>query len=210
MDLLLVGGSHTLEPMKKVESQVLPQHVFGLESPVGYWSVTTTENQVLALEYLDHGLETVAARHLRMTPETKLEMRLECMLSRYFKGEAIDFSKLPLAFPSDSNFLSAVMKGLQAIPFGECRDYQWMANHIGNPKATRAVGGALGRNPLPILIPCHRIISRNGLLGGFMRAHPDGSRIKSFLLGLEGVHFSEDRLPGFAEAKPAEPKFKES
>ncbi len=175
------------------------QQTFGLESPVGYWSVTTTETHVLSVDYVGNA----PSSDLRMTPQGKLEMRLACMLSRYFKGERIDFSRLPLRFPEDSNFLASVLQGLQSISYGECRDYQWLAEHIGNPKAIRAVGGALGRNPLPILLPCHRITSKNGLLGGFMRSHPEGSRVKAFLLGLEGIQFTDGKRCVLPEGKPS-------
>ena len=67
------------------------------------------------------------------------------------------------------------------IPYGETRSYKWLAFSIKNPQAYRAVGNANGKNPLPIFIPCHRVIRENGELGGYT----GGSNIKRFLLKLE-------------------------
>jgi methylated-DNA-[protein]-cysteine S-methyltransferase len=72
---------------------------------------------------------------------------------------------------------------LLAIPFGETRSYGQIANRLGNPKATRAVGAANGQNPIPIIVPCHRVIGANGKLTGF----GGGLEIKDQLLSLEGV-----------------------
>ena len=69
------------------------------------------------------------------------------------------------------------------IPYGESRSYSWIASEIGNPRACRAVGQALGQNPLPIVIPCHRVLSAHGAVGGFS----GGLDIKRRLLRLEGI-----------------------
>ncbi len=74
------------------------------------------------------------------------------------------------------------------IPWGEVRSYGWVAGRIKNPKAVRAVGNALGRNPLPIIIPCHRVIKESGEPGGF--SAPMGTDLKAKLLRLEGVNLS--------------------
>jgi methylated-DNA-[protein]-cysteine S-methyltransferase len=74
-----------------------------------------------------------------------------------------------------------VWQALQRIPLGETRSYEEIAQAIGNPRAYRAVGGANSRNPLPLLIPCHRVIRKDGGLGGFS----SGTRIKEWLLHFE-------------------------
>jgi len=155
----------------------------GIASPLGFWLLTSTDTHAVSLDYAG---DAALSADVRCVPGTKLEKRLSCMLSRYFKGEPIDFSRVPIALPA-SAFLAGVMTALQAVPYGEVRSYQWLAVALGKPKAARAVGGALGRNPLPILVPCHRIISKNGSLGGFMRGAPVGTRLKEGLLGLEGA-----------------------
>jgi methylated-DNA-[protein]-cysteine S-methyltransferase len=86
-------------------------------------------------------------------------------LEEYFKGERTSFDvKL---CPCGTKFQIDVLKALQKIPYGETRSYGEIARSIGKPKAVRAVGAANGRNPLPIIIPCHRVIGRNGDLTGF-------------------------------------------
>lgn len=100
-------------------------------------------------------------------------------LTEYFQGERTVFD-LQLA-PQGTRFQLAVLKALQRIPYGETRSYGDIATAIGNPKAVRAVGAANGRNPLPIVIPCHRVIGSNGSLTGF----GGGIETKRFLLDLE-------------------------
>jgi len=101
-------------------------------------------------------------------------------LRRYLGGEAVDFpDKLDLV--EATRFQHNVLEVVRTIHYGETRSYGWVANKLGLPKAARGVGQALARNPLPIVIPCHRVISSNGSLGGF----GGGLEIKEFLLRLE-------------------------
>lgn len=82
----------------------------------------------------------------------------------------------------------AVWKVAQKIPYGEVRTYKDIAKLIGKPLASRAVGNALGRNPIPILVPCHRVIASNGTLGGYS----SGLKIKKTLLSLEKVSIGKN------------------
>ena len=101
-------------------------------------------------------------------------------LRRYLEGEPVDFpDKLDLV--EATRFQQNVWQIVRTIPYGETRSYGWVANKLDSPKAARGVGQALTRNPLPIVIPCHRVISSNGSLGGFS----GGVEIKEFLLRLE-------------------------
>ena len=102
-----------------------------------------------------------------------------CQLAEYFAGTRSEF-ELKLA-PDGTPFQLAVLDALQQIPYGETCSYQDIAARIGKPKAVRAVGAANGRNPLPIIIPCHRVIGSNGSLTGFGGGLPT----KRFLLDLE-------------------------
>lgn len=86
-------------------------------------------------------------------------------LTAYFNGELRQFN-LPLA-PAGTEFQLAVWRGLQDIPYGETWSYAQLARHIGQPRASRAVGLANGRNPISIIIPCHRVIGANGSLTGY-------------------------------------------
>jgi methylated-DNA-[protein]-cysteine S-methyltransferase len=101
-------------------------------------------------------------------------------LREYFAGARRDFD-LPLA-PAGTPFQLAVWNVLRAIPYGATRSYLDVANAIGKPAACRAVGAANGANPLPIVVPCHRVIGSNGSLTGF----GGGIDVKRRLLSLEG------------------------
>jgi methylated-DNA-[protein]-cysteine S-methyltransferase len=103
-------------------------------------------------------------------------------LRRYLEGETVDFPDKMDLFEA-TRFQQDVWRIVRTIPYGETRSYGWVANKLGSPKAARGVGQALARNPLPIVIPCHRVISSNGNLGGF----GGGVEIKKFLLRLEQV-----------------------
>ena len=103
-------------------------------------------------------------------------------LEEYAAGRRRAFD-LPLDWSSIKPFQRAVLQAASTIPFGETRSYGWIAQKIGNPKAARAVGQALGANPIPIVLPCHRVINSNGRLGGYGGGLP----MKVMLLKLEGV-----------------------
>ena len=100
-------------------------------------------------------------------------------LAEYFAGQRQDFD-LPLA-PQGTVFQRTVWRHLQEIPYGEKISYGELARRMGNPKACRAVGAANGANPLPIVVPCHRVIGSNGSLTGFGGGLP----VKKMLLVLE-------------------------
>ena len=99
----------------------------------------------------------------------------------YFSGKPMDF-ELPMIL-CGTYFQNRVWKAASKICFGNVRSYAKIAKDIGSPKATRAVGGALGRNPIPIIIPCHRVIESNGSLGGFS----GDLLVKKTLLAIEGI-----------------------
>jgi methylated-DNA-[protein]-cysteine S-methyltransferase len=101
-------------------------------------------------------------------------------LRHYFTGEPVYFpDKLDLR--ETTSFQQRVWKATQTIPYGETRSYAQLADQLGYDKAARAVGQALSKNPLPILIPCHRVINLDGRLGGFSA----GLELKKYLLWME-------------------------
>lgn len=100
-------------------------------------------------------------------------------LAEYFSGERKDFD-LPLRI-AGTEFQLSVLEALQKIPYGETRSYGAIAKQIGRPRAVRAVGAANGRNPIPIIVPCHRVIGHTGDLTGF----GGGLDTKEVLLRLE-------------------------
>lgn len=121
----------------------------------------------------------------KVTPGSDWHMKPDCFvdaaaqLDEYFRGDRSEFN-LSLA-PHGTPFQLDVLNALLKIPYGETRTYQDIAISIGRDKAVRAVGAANGRNPLPIVIPCHRVIGANGSLTGF----GGGLDVKKYLLELE-------------------------
>ena len=120
-------------------------------------------------------------------PSTDCFSEAESQLAEYFEGKRQCF-ELKLA-PTGTDFQLEVLRALQTIPLGETRSYRDIARQIGRPDAVRAVGAANGRNPLPIVIPCHRVIGADGSLTGF----GGGLEAKQFLLELEGVEVNQSR-----------------
>ncbi|MBI3593061.1 MAG: methylated-DNA--[protein]-cysteine S-methyltransferase [Nitrospirae bacterium] len=108
--------------------------------------------------------------------------RLFSELDSYFKGDLKEF-KQKIKFIIGTDFEQRVWLALKEIPYGETRSYKWIARMVGRPKAVRAVGQAIGKNPLPIILPCHRVIASDGSIGGFSC----GVEIKRWLLRHEGM-----------------------
>ncbi len=98
----------------------------------------------------------------------------------YFEGEPISF-QYPLDLRLGTLFQQKVWESLLTIPYGSTRSYKWLARSIKNPDSARAVGNANSQNPLSIIIPCHRVVRKNGELGGYT----GGVQIKRYLLKLE-------------------------
>jgi len=106
-------------------------------------------------------------------------------LRSYLRGRSRSFST-PCDLRGLPAFTHAVLKAATQIPYGEVRSYRWLAQRLGKPKAARAVGNALARNPIPIIIPCHRVVRSNGTVGGYAF----GTALKKQLLEMEKKHSS--------------------
>ncbi len=103
-------------------------------------------------------------------------------LRNYFGGHKVNFPD-ELDLSQATPFQREVWEITRLIPYGETRSYTWVAEQMGRPRALRAVGQALGRNPLPIIIPCHRVLTIDGKLGGYS----GGLEMKKYLLSLEAT-----------------------
>ena len=108
------------------------------------------------------------------------------------KGLPQDFSAVPVAVDDATDFMLAVYAEARRIPAGDVISYAQLAERLGKPDAVRAVGTALGKNPVPLIIPCHRIITTSGKLGGF--SANGGVTAKEILLACEGINLEKPRL----------------
>ncbi len=159
-------------------------------TPLGWAGVGVAEKGVCRIVLPRRSLKTVknelakGKRDVSKMAEARSSDRnikkMVKLLQEYFSGRGVAFD-LPLDLDYYTPFQRAVWKAAATIPYGETRSYAWIAKKIGKAKAARAVGQALGANPVPILIPCHRIISSAGSLGGFS----GGLEMKKKLLRLE-------------------------
>ena len=134
------------------------------------------ETGLLGVRHVAFGARGVESRTSALMREALEQFRL------YFAGELPTFN-LPLEMIG-TRFQKSVWGALRNIPYGETRSYSQMAQEIGAPRAVRAVGAANGRNPIPIIVPCHRVIGASGKLVGF----GGGLGWKRFLLDLEATH----------------------
>lgn len=152
-----------------------------IDSPVGPLLLVASED---ALTRIDFGGASPGGGESKRSPVLALAKR---ELGDYFRGKLREFT-VPLA-PEGTAFQRDVWNALLALPFGATTTYGEIALRIGRPAAVRAVGAANGANPIPIIIPCHRVIGRDGSLTGY----GGGIAIKQFLLRLEGVPVREIR-----------------
>ena len=155
-----------------------------LESPIGEVRVASTEAGICAVDFADrwpiveHRLE-VRFGKIR-SREQGDPFRLTPRLKRYFDGAAETFDGLALD-PGGTDFQRSVWSALREIHRGETWNYSQLAAHVGNPKAVRAVGSSNARNPIAIIVPCHRVIGKAGELRGYA----GGLERKRWLLDLE-------------------------
>ncbi len=151
-----------------------------MESPVGKLVMLASELGLHAVNWEQE--EIVAAEGFKPDPDYPLLLETEKQLNEYFACERKVFS-LPLA-PRGTPFQLQIWKLLLDIPFGQTATYGELATRAGDPNASRAVGMANNKNPIPIIIPCHRVIGSSGALTGF----GGGLLNKSLLLDLESQH----------------------
>lgn len=145
---------------------------FVYQTPLGHLTIASNGSAITAIAFGERAL----AGECRAT---ELTNRAANQLQEYLAGKRRAFD-LPLA-PEGTDFQKRVWTALTEIPYGQTRSYSEIAAAIGNPKACRAVGGANNKNPLPIVVPCHRVIGANGTLVGYA----GGSKVKAHLLDLE-------------------------
>ncbi len=159
--------------------------IFFYESPAGRILIAQQGSAITALHFSDE-----AGSDEAVLGETPLLKETAAQLAQYFNGRRRNF-ELPLALEG-TPFQLKVWRALQEIPYGETRSYAQIAQAAGNSKAARAVGMANNRNPIAIIIPCHRVIGASGKLVGY----GGGLDKKAYLLELEKRHRRVKKDPG--------------
>ena len=156
-----------------------------LKTPVGVLRVAASEDSVLSVELprrrSEPALERWLRRHIPHAAEPAVLHTALAQLREYFAGKRRDFD-VPVD-PAGTDFQRQVWDAIAAIPFGETTSYGKIAAALGRPSLARVVGAAVGANPIPIIIPCHRVIGADNSLTGY----GGGLRMKIWLLRHEGV-----------------------
>jgi methylated-DNA-[protein]-cysteine S-methyltransferase len=157
----------------------------GVDSPLGPLTVASTPRGLVRVAYLpeDDAVEELATRlspRVLKVPARLDEVRRE--LDEYFAGRRREF-ELEIDWSLTRGFTRRVLQATSRIDYGALRSYAEVAARAGSPRAVRAAGNALGANPIPVVVPCHRVVRTGGALGGYT----GGVERKEFLLGLEGT-----------------------
>jgi methylated-DNA-[protein]-cysteine S-methyltransferase len=186
------GDALAKEFLRRADSEGLLDVAYTeIDSPVGKLLLATTRRGLVKVSFpiqpLDEVLERLAneiSPRVLESPAQFDDARRE--LDRYFEGRLQEFD-LPLDWQLSHGFYRKVLRATARIPYGQTRSYTDMAKRAGSPRAVRATGSALGSNPLPIVVPCHRVLRSGGALGGY----GGGIEMKQTLLELEGALESE-------------------
>ncbi|MDP7317991.1 MAG: methylated-DNA--[protein]-cysteine S-methyltransferase [SAR324 cluster bacterium] len=166
----------------------MPENFLALQrfdSPLGQIVMAARNDHICridfeTLSYQPFDTEALERKGLRIVEqETEVLAEAQRQLEEYFDGKRFEFD-LPLAFEG-TTFQQQAWQALREIPYGETHSYQQQAQRLGDPRFARAVGHANGRNPISIIVPCHRVIGKNGKLTGFA----SGVDKKAKLLELE-------------------------
>ena len=193
--LSLQGGSHAEElsagaarlAARAQREGILDVAYASIESPFGPFLAAATARGLLRIafeeESLDAVLEDLAARvSPRILASSRALDGVRRQLDQYFKGRRREFD-MPLDWTLSRGFARRVLRATARIPYGGVSTYRDVARRAGNVRATRAAGNALGSNPIPIVVPCHRVLRTGGALGGYGGGLP----MKEALLRLEGA-----------------------
>jgi methylated-DNA-[protein]-cysteine S-methyltransferase len=161
-----------------------------LDSRLGTIVLVTRNKRLIALDITRED-GAVTRKRLReeypgVTESVKPFGKIQRLLDQFLRGVKVDFD-VPFDLGDMGDFSRRVLLEVKAIPYGTVVSYGSIGKRLGYPMAARAVGQAVGRNPIPIVIPCHRVVRSDGRLGGFGL----GINVKEHLLAMEGVHLPQ-------------------
>jgi methylated-DNA-[protein]-cysteine S-methyltransferase len=162
-----------------------------MDSPVGRLKIIGSDKGLAAILWENDKPARIRVRTYTENNTHPVLLEAEQQLKEYFEGKRNSFSLV--LDPVGTDFQKNVWNALSAIPYGETRTYSDIARQLGNIKAVRAVGAANGRNPISIIVPCHRVIGASGELTGFA----GGLEAKAYLLSMEGVKNGKKQIELF-------------
>lgn len=167
-------------------------HYGFMDSPVGDLMLVVTASGIGTVSYLvnhnrDEVFEELEGRGILVTERQASVGQVKDELREYFAGERNTFT-VPVDLHGVTPFTKGVLDATYHVAFGDVRTYHGIATAIGNPNASRAVGNALGRNPVPVIVPCHRVVRSDGSMGWYT----GGAHIKRALLQIEGIAFAKN------------------
>ena len=157
----------------------------------GHFGLAGTEYALCRTQLPGPKSEEIKSMLLKNLPDAQFDKSffrtLQGQITAYFEGARVNFSRdIPLVLDGFSSFGISVLTACRSIEFGQTITYGRLAKKSGRPAASRAVGSVLAKNPLPLIIPCHRVIRSDGKLGGF--SAPGGVKLKKRLLLHEKTH----------------------
>ena len=170
------------------------------DTPIGPCGLAWGENGLIGVALPDATPEATRARLLRRFPEATGSapppevLQARDRILQLLAGEPVDLTGIALDLDRVGDFERRLYQALRAVPPGQTVSYGELAARLGEPHGAQAVGQAMGKNPWPIIVPCHRVVGSNGKLGGF--SAPGGSRTKLRILEIEGA-LKPEGLPLF-------------
>ena len=168
------------------------QNYLVFETASGFCSIAWNTSGITCFRLPTKNAEAAQRLLLRRIPDARTSLpspqvaEAVAAAKRYFEGEQTDFSHLKLDLGAQDEFFRQIFEALRRIAWGHTTTYGALAKELGaGPEAARDVGQAMARNPVPLIIPCHRVLAAGGKIGGF--SAPGGSTAKARMLELEGV-----------------------
>ncbi len=167
---------------------------FVFETANGFCGIAWNDAGITRFQLPAKSADAAERMMLRRTPSAEpgvpppMVSEAVAAVKRYFEGEETDFSQLQLDLDGQDDFFKRVYAAARRLKWGETTTYGALARELGGgPEAARDVGQAMARNPIALIIPCHRVLAAGGKIGGF--SAPGGAASKKHMLGLEGVRF---------------------
>jgi methylated-DNA-[protein]-cysteine S-methyltransferase len=163
------------------------------ETPIGECGIAWADRGIVGVQLPEATPRETRARLLRGRPNAREEqppppvLAAVVAITALLRGESSDFSGIDLDMRGVPAFHARVFEIARAIKVGETRTYGSIATQLGDPSAARAVGQALGRNPFPIIVPCHRVLAARGKVGGFSGSGGNATKLR--MLAIEGAQF---------------------